>query len=89
MRAAMLGDPRWHSLTAVREGLVMQNPRGVNAWCTRAAETALQVLWATKLFHPGLLAEVDMRREIRDFHQRFYGYVPSDDEIDRMLSGAL
>jgi iron complex transport system substrate-binding protein len=88
-RTAILEDPRWQTLTAVREGLVMQNPRGINAWCTRAAETALQVLWAAKLFHPGLLAEVDLRREVRDFHQRFYGYLLTEGDIDRMLSGAL
>jgi iron complex transport system substrate-binding protein len=88
VRAAIVEDPRWQSLAAVREGLVMVNPRGINAWCTRASETALQVLWAAKLFHPGLLADVDLRREVRDFHQRFYGYVLTEGEIDRMLSGA-
>jgi iron complex transport system substrate-binding protein len=89
VRASIVGDRRWQSLPAVREGLVMQNPRGVNAWCTRAAETALQVLWAAKLFHPGLLVDVDLRREVREFHRRFYGYPPTEEEIDWMLLGRL
>jgi iron complex transport system substrate-binding protein len=88
VRASILADPRWQSLPAVREGLVWLNPKGVNAWCTRAAETALQPLWAARLLHPGLLADIDLRREVRDFHQRFYGYQPSEDEIDAMVRGA-
>lgn len=84
---AILADPRWQQLRAVRQGRVIVNPRGINAWCTRAAETALQVLWAARLFHPERFADLDMAMETRRFYRQFYAYELSDDEVARVLQG--
>ncbi|ACO79251.1 periplasmic solute binding protein of iron siderophore transporter [Azotobacter vinelandii CA] len=87
-RRAILADPRWQSLPAVRDGRVLLNPKGINAWCTRAAETALQVLWAARQLHPQRFADVDMAAETRDFYRRFYQYELSDEEVGLILQGA-
>lgn len=86
-RRAILEDPRWQSVSAVRHGRVLVNPRGINAWCTRAAEAAIQVLWAAKMFHPERFPELDMNSETRRFYQQFYGYALNDDELARVLQG--
>lgn len=86
-RQAILADPRWRRIKAVRDGRVLVNPKGINAWCTRAAEAALQVLWAAKVFHPERFADLDLDRETRRFYAEFYGYALTDDELARVLQG--
>jgi iron complex transport system substrate-binding protein len=86
-REHILADPRWQTVRAVRNGRVVVNPSGINAWCTRAAETALQVLWAAKLFHPERFAELSIAAETRQFYQRFYGHTLDDDDLAQVLLG--
>lgn len=86
-RQAILDDPRWRMVSAVRNRQVLVNPKGINAWCTRAAEAALQVLWAAKTFHPEHLAELDIAGETRRFYRQFYVYTLNDDELAHVLQG--
>ncbi len=86
-RQAILTDPRWRPISAVRTRRVITNPKGINAWCTRAAEAALQVVWAAKTFHPQRLPEIELPEETRTFYRQFYGYALSDAEVVRVLSG--
>lgn len=86
-RDAILADARWQRVDAVRNGRVLVNPRGVNAWCTRATEAALQVLWAAKTFHPKRFATLDLAAETRRFYRLFYRYALNDDEVARVLNG--
>ncbi len=86
-RQAILDDPRWRMISAVRNRRVLVNPKGINAWCTRAAETALQVLWAAGMFHLELLPGLDMAAETRRFYRQFYAYSLNDEEVARVLGG--
>lgn len=86
-REAILADARWQRVDAVRHQRVFVNPRGVNAWCTRATEAALQVLWAAKTFHPKRFATLDLAAETRRFYRLFYRYELDDDEVARVLGG--
>ena len=86
-RDAILADARWQHVDAVRNHRVLVNPRGVNAWCTRATEAALQVLWAAKTLHPKRFASIDMAAETRRFYRLFYRYELDDDEVARVLGG--
>ena len=61
-RQAILDDPRWRQIKAVREGKVYANPSGAISG-RHSAEAALQVLWAAKLLHPALFADLDVRLE--------------------------
>ncbi|MDR2031839.1 MAG: ABC transporter substrate-binding protein [Azoarcus sp.] len=85
-RNAILSDPRWQSIRAVREQRVFVNPGGVNAWCTRAAESALQPLWAAKTLHPSRFADIDLAAETRRFYRLFYNYALSDAEVANILA---
>lgn len=84
-RREILADRRWQTLGALRKGRVRCSPGGVNAWCTRAAETALQVLWAGQLFHPERFRNIDLGEETRRFYSVFYDYALSADELARVL----
>lgn len=86
-RRAILDDPRWRMISAVRNRRVLVNPKGINAWCTRAAEAALQVLWTAKTFHPEQFAALDMAGETRRFYRQFYAYELNDDELAHVLQG--
>ena len=54
-RQAILDDPRWREINAVKNGKVFVNPSGAYLWDRHSAEAALQVLWAAKLLHPASL----------------------------------
>jgi len=81
----ILSDPRWRGIKAVKQGRVLVNPGGVNAWCTRAAEAALQVLWAAKVFHSERFRSLDLEQETRRFYREFYGYALNDHEVAQVL----
>lgn len=82
----ILQDPRWAGITAVRTNRVLVNPKGVFVWSVRSGESALQPLWAAKIFHPDLFAGLDMRKEVHDFYQSFYSYNLSDQQLDAILN---
>lgn len=84
---AIRADPRWRGIAAVRSGRVRVSPRGINAWSTRAAEAALQPLWAAQQFHPERFRTLDLGAETLAFYREFYGYALSHDELARVLAG--
>lgn len=87
LQQSLLADGRLQGIKAVREGRVIANPASINAWCTRAAEAALQVPWAAQVFHPERFAGLDLAAETRRFHQDYYGLQLTDEEVARILRG--
>jgi iron complex transport system substrate-binding protein len=85
-KAAILADQRWHDVAAVKNNRVFVSPRGVFIWSVRSAEAALQPLWAAKMLHPDEFADLDMRKEVKDFYTRFYSYDLSEQQIDTILN---
>ncbi|WP_020590284.1 hypothetical protein [Desulfobacter curvatus] len=81
----VLKSGRWRDINAVKNGRVYVNPRGIYLWSVRSAEEALQILWAAKVIHPELFADLDMVAEVRKFHKKFYKYDLTADEAGRML----
>ena len=73
------------SLKAVKNGKVVQNPSGVFPWDRYGTESALQIQWAAKLFHPQRFANVDLVSVTRDFYQRFFDYPLNEKEAGRIL----
>ncbi|HSQ42069.1 MAG TPA: ABC transporter substrate-binding protein [Fibrobacteraceae bacterium] len=78
-------NPAWTTVTAVRQKRIYVTPKGVYMWGVRAAEEALQVLWAGKTIHPELFPNLDMAKETWKFHHRFYHYDLSAANIQHML----
>jgi iron complex transport system substrate-binding protein len=84
-RQAILSDPRWAQIKAVRTGRVYVNPTGVYLWDRHSAEAALQVLWAAKTLHPDRFKDLDMRRETRAFYARFFNHILTDAEYETLM----
>jgi len=82
---AILSDPKWRNLRAVKTGRVYANPRGMFWWCRETSETALQFLWLASVAYPEHMAHIDIREETRQFYRRFYQYELSDIELDEFL----
>lgn len=88
-RRAIFDDQRWRSISAVKNDRVLANPRGVFVWSVRSGEAALQPLWAATIFHPDRFRDLDMRKEVKNFYQRFYGYALSDPQLDDILNPSV
>jgi iron complex transport system substrate-binding protein len=87
-RQAILDDPRWRQISAVKNGRVLVNPSGAYLWDRHSAEAALQVLWAAKALHPTLFEAVDIKRETLQFYQQFFHYSLTDSEYDSIIAAA-
>ncbi|PWR72079.1 transporter [Methanospirillum lacunae] len=82
----IMEDPQWKEINAVKNGKVYVSPKDVYAWCVRSACASLMPVWSAKTFHPELFADVDMNQVVRDYCKKFYGYDPSDSEINDILN---
>jgi iron complex transport system substrate-binding protein len=85
-RQAILDDPRWREINAVKNGKVFVNPSGAYLWDRHSAEAALQVLWAAKLLHPAEFADIDVGKETKLFYARFFHYQLADAEVASILN---
>ncbi len=85
-RQAILDDPRWRQIKAVREGRVFANPSGAYLWDRHSAEAALQVLWAAKTLHPQLFADLDVNAETRRFYSRFFHHELTGPELASIMN---
>jgi iron complex transport system substrate-binding protein len=87
-RRAILADPRWSQIKAVRTGRVFVNPSGVYLWDRHSAEAALQVLWAAKTLHPARFPDLDLRKETKAFYAKFFDHTLTDADYDRIMRAA-
>lgn len=84
-RRAILDDPRWREIKAVKDGKVFANPSGAYLWDRHSAEAALQVLWAAKLLHPTEFASLDVSKETKLFYARFFHHELTDADVASIL----
>lgn len=83
--AQLAAMPGWDRLKAVTTHKLYENPRGLYQWDRYTPEEALQIQWAAKTLHPSLFADLDLRAETRHFYTTFFGYTPTDEDIDDLL----
>jgi len=85
-RQAILDDPRWRQISAVKSGKVYVNPSGAYLWDRHSAEAALQILWAAKVLHPEQFIDIDIKKETVEFYARYFHYALSDAEFASILN---
>lgn len=85
-RQAILDDPRWRQIKAVKEGRVFVNPSGAYLWDRHSAEAALQILWAAKLLHPARFAALDLKHETQLFYAKFFHHVLTDTQFNSIMN---
>jgi len=54
-------------------------------WSSDVCSSDLGVLWAAKLLHPELFAQVDVAAQARQFYARFFGHDLNDAQIAHIL----
>lgn len=81
----IMSDPAWAQLSAVKNGKVYSNPRGVFAWDRYGVEAALQPQWCAQLLYPELFEDFDIKEEVKHFYQEFFDYSLSDEQAQMIL----
>lgn len=87
--AAIYADGNIADLPAVRDKQIFVVPTVAHVWGNRTVEQPLTVMWAMNKMYPDLYAESDLKKDIRDFYQRFFEYNLSDEELDSIVNYAV
>lgn len=66
--------PELANLTAVKEGKVLTMPSDFEAWDSPVPSGALGKLWLFAALHPEAYSLDELREDVADFYQRFYGF---------------
>lgn len=77
--------PEWQSITAVREGRVYTNPKGLFWWCRETTEEALQFLWLATVLYPEQTAHIDIRKETQQFYKTFFNIALTEQQLEYIL----
>jgi iron complex transport system substrate-binding protein len=85
----LISDNVLSELSAVKNGKIYRIPQGIFPWCRTGPEGAIQVVWAGKLLHPDLFADIDIAVVARGFYKEFYGTDISDEHLQGILNGQL
>ena len=82
----VFNDPKWKSITAVRNKAVYTQPIGIFIWDRPTAESAvLHPLWLAKTAYPDRFADINMMQEIKKFYREIMSFNLTDDQADGVL----
>lgn len=82
----ILNDPNWASITAVQNGNVFVNPKGVFGWDRYGVEELLQIQWAAALLHPDLFPDLKIEQKVKDFYATYLNYTLTDEDVQLILA---
>jgi iron complex transport system substrate-binding protein len=77
--AAVVDDPAWRLVRAVRGHDVHRVPKLVAPWDTPVPDSVLALVWLTEVLHPGL-TDLSCEAESTFFYRRFYDHDLSSEE---------
>lgn len=86
-RDALLADPRFAAMSAVRARRVHAVPVGATPWLAPGVEQCLGVLWTAQRLHPERFADLDLVEETRGFYRRFFSLPLDAGEAAAILDG--
>jgi len=95
VRDNILSDPMWRNLAAVKEGRVYAVPDdahliAIGSWDAPNSRWILGQLWMAKKIQPGLFADLDLVKEVKQFYMEIYGLSAAQaDEILQQITGDL
>ena len=79
-------DPRWKTISAVKQHRVYLLPDGVFFW-DGGIEGPLLMEFMAKRLYPSRFADLDLDAEVTDFYRRFYHFTMSRAQSQRLLAG--
>ncbi|MBG2913185.1 ABC transporter substrate-binding protein [Proteus terrae] len=77
--------PEWQSISAVREGRVYTNPKGLFWWCRETTEEALQFLWLATVLYPEQTKHINISKETQQFYKTFFNITLTDQQLKHIL----
>lgn len=86
---AVVADPLWRELEAVRDGKVYQVPVGPYNWMGRppSINRIIGIAWLGSLVYPDRF-NIDLEAEVKEFYRLFYDYELRSDQLAGLLEGA-
>jgi len=84
-KTAIMTGEEYAGLEAVKNDNVYINPHGFFDWQYTAPTVALQIQWAAQILHPDLLTNIDIREEIKYYHETLLGVDLADEDIETIL----
>ncbi|MGH7048373.1 MAG: ABC transporter substrate-binding protein [Stellaceae bacterium] len=86
---ALLHDPRWRGLAAVRSKRVYLAPANPFGWIDDppGINRSIGLYWLSNVFYPDLYQE-DLRTNAREFYQLYYGVQLTDRQIEALIRPA-
>ncbi|QYZ79650.1 hypothetical protein E2N92_09510 [Methanofollis formosanus] len=81
---ALLTDPAWQEIEAVKHGKVYRIPRFVGDWGSPVPEAVLGMEWLANGTYPDTV-DLDMVAEAQDFYSLFYDYDLSEEEAREVM----
>lgn len=82
-------DPIWSELQAAKNGNLIASPFVFDVWPKGGVESIMTYQWAFSLIYPEYAEEIDLKQEIKDFYQTYYGYTMNDEEVATVLTGDI
>lgn len=84
---AVLKDPLWSGIDAVKKKRVFLAPTAPFGWIDRppSLNRVMGLKWLPMLFYPGKFNR-DLNDVTREFYELFYHVSPSEEELDRLIA---
>ena len=84
---AVLRDPLWAGIAAVKERRVFLAPTAPFGWIDRppSLNRVMGLKWLPTLFYPETFNR-DLKQVTREFYELFYHVSPTDEELDRLIA---
>lgn len=81
-------DPRWESVTAVKNGDVHYTPSSPYCWFDfpPSTNTIIGIPWVATVIYPDRCGDIDMVSLTKEFYTKFYHYDLTDDEVSQLLN---
>ena len=89
-QAAVGRDPRWQGVRAVADGRVYRAPDLPVGWFDPppSVNRLIGLPWLARVLYPDRSGD-DIREQTRTFYRLFYRHELTDDQLDRLLAGAV
>ncbi|MCB0059012.1 MAG: ABC transporter substrate-binding protein, partial [Caldilineaceae bacterium] len=84
---AVLKDPLWAGIDAVKKKRVFLAPTAPFGWIDRppSLNRVMGLKWLPMLFYPDKFSR-DLKDVTREFYELFYHVSPTDEELDRLIA---
>ena len=79
----------WSNIEAVKNKKVYKAPIGIYRWDAPCAETPLMIKWIAKTTAPEIFKEYDIKKDIKDFYEKFFNYKLTDEQLKTILNTNL